>query len=386
MAASVVESNWRPENREKVTLRFTIHNAIQMCQVAGKSLQSLPMQAFGAKWTIKVCFTDSGNTLLNLRLDPRFGGSQQLSDYSFQVRVVNVDGSLTRKCAAQTGSGHTADTKAIKTAELLSARGGFLHQSQGFLHQYRVIFDVDLYSTKGSAEQGSGTAQCISGTAPAVPASTLVRDHAALLEVTQRYPSAQNPSLSTHFCSTPQSGDLSDITFTVGGTDFPAHRVILSARSEVFRAMFKAGGVEATTGQISIPDIDPVAFKQLLRFIYTDEVEAGAMEAMADHLYIASTKYQLERLQVMSGLYLSKTLSTTNAVERLLLAETNSAALVKQEAMRFIAAHMAEIRTTEAYRKLREHPDLLMDLLDMAAGLAPAGAEGSKVGQKRPRE
>jgi len=270
-----------------------------------------------------------------------------------------------------------ADTKAIKTAELLSARGGFLHQSQGFLHQYRVIFDVDLYSTKGSAEQGSGTAQCI---------STLVRDHAALLEVTQRYPSAQNPSLSTHFCSTPQSGDLSDITFTVGGTDFPAHRVILSARSEVFRAMLKAGGVEATTGQISIPDIDPVAFKQLLRFIYTDEVEAGAMEAMADHLYIASTKYQLERLQVMSGLYLSKTLSTTNAVERLLLAETNSAALVKQEAMRFIAAHMAEIRTTEAYRKLREHPDLLMDLLDMAAGLAPAGAEGSKVGQKRPRE
>ena len=47
----------------------------------------------------------------------------------------------------------------------------------------------------------------------------------------------------------------------------------------------------------------------MLRFIYTDECEEGAMEAMADHLLAASTRYQLGRLQVMSELHLTKTLT-----------------------------------------------------------------------------
>ena len=47
----------------------------------------------------------------------------------------------------------------------------------------------------------------------------------------------------------------------------------------------------------------------MLRFIYTDECEEGAMEAMADHLLVAATRYQLGRLQVMSELHLSKTLT-----------------------------------------------------------------------------
>ena len=49
----------------------------------------------------------------------------------------------------------------------------------------------------------------------------------------------------------------------------------------------------------------------MLRFIYTDEVEEGAMEAMADHLLVAAMKYQLGRLQVMSEMHLSKTLAVS---------------------------------------------------------------------------
>lgn len=71
--------------------------------------------------------------------------------------------------------------------------------------------------------------------------------------------------------------------------------------------MFKADGVEATTGNVVIQDIDPIAFKQLLRFLYTDECEDGAMEAMAEHLYVAAGKYQIERLEIMSGLHLCQT-------------------------------------------------------------------------------
>ena len=142
----------------------------------------------------------------------------------------------------------------------------------------------------------------------------------------------------------------------------------------------------------------------MLRFIYTDEVEEGAMEAMADHLLVAAMKYQLGRLQVMSEMHLSKTLAVSvnccncdaaisshtlpvccaqvaNAAERLLLAETNSADELKEEAMRFIASNLSGVSQTGGYEKLREQPDLLMELMGVVGGLPDASR-----GKKRARE
>ena len=148
------------------------------------------------------------------------------------------------------------------------------------------------------------------------------------------------------------------------------------------------------------------------------------MEAMADHLLAAATKYQLGRLQVMSELHLSKTLTVSkgragpgafsfvlrlafcqveNAAERMILAETNSADQLKEEAMRFVASNMSGVSKTEGYKQLRKQPDLLMELLEAATGVAeerrkkrardeeadesggltPAVVRGMKVGQLR---
>ena len=164
----------------------------------------------------------------------------------------------------------------------------------------------------------------------------------------------------------------------------------------------------------------------MLRFIYMDECEEGAMEAMADHLLAAATRYQLGRLQVMSELHLTKTLTvivhsatqgamllTTvlsiltcqveNAAERLLLAETNSADQLKEEALRFITANTVAVSQTEGYKKLSNQPILFMELFeassgvteargkkrardeeaDESGGLTPAVVRGMKVGQLR---
>lgn len=142
---------------------------------------------------------------------------------------------------------------------------------------------------------------------------------------------------------------------------FPAHKTLLIARSPVFRAMFTRPLGNPDTHELRIDDIDPVAFKQvaarhstpstvpaksqpasvggengvgmpatppgcrllcphacglslsfslqLLRFIYTDGVYEGALDAMADHLLVAAMKYQLGRLEVMCELHLSRTLT-----------------------------------------------------------------------------
>ena len=48
---------------------------------------------------------------------------------------------------------------------------------------------------------------------------------------------------------------LSDVTLTVDGARFPAHRVVLAARCNYFRCMFEIGMREASQHEIDVPDV-----------------------------------------------------------------------------------------------------------------------------------
>jgi hypothetical protein len=68
----------------------------------------------------------------------------------------------------------------------------------------------------------------------------------------------------------------SDVNFNIGGRQFPAHKNILAARSEIFDAMFKHPmKKQSTNNQIKIEDTGPEVFEQLLRFIYTGRVSTA---------------------------------------------------------------------------------------------------------------
>ena len=61
--------------------------------------------------------------------------------------------------------------------------------------------------------------------------------------------------------------DMADVFFVLkkdGNKKIPAHRVLLSARSPVFRAMFY-GPLAETTKEISIPDISENAMTDFIR-------------------------------------------------------------------------------------------------------------------------
>jgi hypothetical protein len=57
---------------------------------------------------------------------------------------------------------------------------------------------------------------------------------------------------------------------------FPAHRAILAAASPVFAAMLASGMQEAQRQEIAIGDADEAAVQDLLQYIYTGTVNAGA--------------------------------------------------------------------------------------------------------------
>ena len=74
-----------------------------------------------------------------------------------------------------------------------------------------------------------------------------------------------------------------DITLKVDGdTELRCNKFVLCARSEVFRAMFSHPGLkEAKEGLVEIKDADVTTVKDLLEFVYSDNVKDICMEVMS---------------------------------------------------------------------------------------------------------
>ncbi|KAE8807815.1 Speckle-type POZ protein-like protein [Hordeum vulgare] len=80
------------------------------------------------------------------------------------------------------------------------------------------------------------------------------------------------PNLQDHLFQMWKDGQGADVTFSVGGQLFEAHRCLLAARSQVFKAELFGPMKEKETQCIKIDDIDPEIFEALLHFIYTDSM------------------------------------------------------------------------------------------------------------------
>ena len=75
--------------------------------------------------------------------------------------------------------------------------------------------------------------------------------------------------LSDHIGALFLNDEYSDVALIVEGQCFRAHRVILAARSEYFRALLFGGMKESRLEDIELRDTPLQAFRQLLRYIYT---------------------------------------------------------------------------------------------------------------------
>ncbi|XP_073978768.1 BTB/POZ domain-containing protein 1-like [Rhodnius prolixus] len=107
---------------------------------------------------------------------------------------------------------------------------------------------------------------------------------------------------------------LSDVHFVVGREPrqrIPAHKLVLTAGSAVFDAMFN-GTLATTAEEIELPDVEPSAFLALLRFLYSDEVQIGP-ETVMTTLYTAK-KYAVPALEGHCVDFLKSNLRPDNAL------------------------------------------------------------------------
>ncbi|XP_051054990.1 speckle-type POZ protein-like [Phodopus roborovskii] len=143
---------------------------------------------------------------------------------------------------------------------------------------------------------------------------------------------------------------FTDCCLVVAGQEFRAHKVILAARSPVFRTLFQHDLKESRTNRIEIHDLEPQVFEAMMGFIYTGK--APDLHSMADAVLAAADKYSLERLKVMCESALSRDLCVENAADSLILADLHSAKQLKTQALHFITAHASEVSETSSWKTM----------------------------------
>jgi speckle-type POZ protein len=169
--------------------------------------------------------------------------------------------------------------------------------------------------------------------------------------------------LSSHLEELFNDMSLSDVTLNIGDHEFPAHKLILSARSKYFAAMFKHPMKENLTNQIKIEDTEPEVFQELLHFIYTGRVSKATMETMATGLFVAADKYLLEELKTKCENYLVLHMSPDNCVVLLLHGDLLNPAEPLKEAAKYLRRFPNEVTASERWKKMKqEDPAVLCEI------------------------
>nr|AAM66127.1 unknown [Arabidopsis thaliana] len=180
-----------------------------------------------------------------------------------------------------------------------------------------------------------------------------------------------------------------DIAFQVGDETYKAHKLILAARSPVFRAQFFGPIGNNNVDRIVIDDIEPSIFKAMLSFIYTDvlpnvheitgSTSASSFTNMIQHLLAAADLYDLARLKILCEVLLCEKLDVDNVATTLALAEQHQFLQLKAFCLKFVAspANLGAVMKSEGFKHLKQScPTLLSELLNTVAAADKSSTSG----------
>lgn len=131
------------------------------------------------------------------------------------------------------------------------------------------------------------------------------------------------------------SQEDSDIILNVGGIKYAAHKVIIKARSSVFRAMLEHDMTEKNEGAVNIPDCDPHIFPDFLLYLYTGQLDDISKENVFQ-LYYMSDKYDVKELKLNCVDYIVNNLSIDIICDVVALATKHSERDMLEHAIHFL--------------------------------------------------
>ncbi|WBR61423.1 BTB POZ roadkill-like [Drosophila suzukii associated hytrosavirus 1] len=169
-------------------------------------------------------------------------------------------------------------------------------------------------------------------------------------------------TLSNNLDSLMNNEDFSDMKIFADGACFNVHKAIMTARSDVFHAMFSHNMLEACTNVVHIKEFHKDVVREFIRFIYTDTV--NNLPTLINGILDAAEKYNIQGLKRHCEKYLCKSLSIKTAVRTLLLANVyNMDELLKTTSQLIEDEKERVVETSDWKETVAEYTHLLHEIL-----------------------
>ena len=147
-------------------------------------------------------------------------------------------------------------------------------------------------------------------------------------------------------------------------------------RSPVFKAEFYGPMSDMGEESKTVEGMDPIVFKSLLHFIYTDtfpvmeDLDSDEKEDMVKHLLVAADTYGMERMKLICEGILCKRIDVESVAYTLALAAQHHCIKLKNACIEFIISRnrMDAVLASQGYEYLkRACPDVAVELWEKAA-------------------
>ncbi|XP_063443616.1 kelch-like protein diablo [Mytilus trossulus] len=141
-----------------------------------------------------------------------------------------------------------------------------------------------------------------------------------------------------------------DVIISVDGQEFPCHKVVLSAFSQYFRAMFGGGLAESQQRKVSLNGVEPAMVQTLIDYGYTSEVVITRQNVQS--LLSAANLLEIIPVKEACCLYLEKNMDELNCVGIHCFAELHSCSELQQKSKVYILHHFQSVWQHEEFLEL----------------------------------
>ncbi|POG71325.1 BTB/POZ protein [Rhizophagus irregularis DAOM 181602=DAOM 197198] len=178
--------------------------------------------------------------------------------------------------------------------------------------------------------------------------------------------------------------ESNDVQFNVKDGVIYARKSILLRRSEYFRRLFQGSWSETNKSLqknknnshyvINIPDISYATFREMLRYLYTDEISYNNFNCTPLEIFKIADKYLISNLREFARIEINKTL-TLNNVMYVLFSEAWKWPDLKDDVIEFIILNFDKVRETAEYKDLvseyKSHPAGIEIMYEIVGKLIP---------------
>ena len=147
-----------------------------------------------------------------------------------------------------------------------------------------------------------------------------------------------------------KEGILCDVTLSAQGESFPAHRNVLSANSEFFKALFANEMKENIENTVHMEEFEPQVMEQLLNYMYGGGITI--MRENALDLAIGSDFLFLTELKGKACEYLISDLNSENCLFLLYMAEKYNVRELRDSAQTHILENYVAVSVSEGFAAL----------------------------------